>query len=86
MLPENFREQLIRVFLKKTDEDSIKKANILFDRWCREKNMRPSKVCIYMWNLEQLEQSGYNTPKRFHLNARGTASTPRNECGDGHTA
>lgn len=44
LLPENFTEQVIRVYCKKTDDNSLKAAKNIFVQWCWKKGFSKPKV------------------------------------------
>ncbi|XP_029688989.1 deoxynucleoside triphosphate triphosphohydrolase SAMHD1-like [Takifugu rubripes] len=43
LLPVNFTEQVIRVYCKKTDDDSLKAAKNMFVRWCQKRKFSKPK-------------------------------------------
>ena len=44
MLPETFAEQLLRLYCKKSDEESLKQAELCFKMWCKKRKMPDPKV------------------------------------------
>lgn len=46
LLPERFAEQLIRVYCKKTDEQSLDAAKKLFVQWCMNKDFSKPQVTL----------------------------------------
>uniref|UniRef100_A0A673B5L9 Deoxynucleoside triphosphate triphosphohydrolase SAMHD1 n=1 Tax=Sphaeramia orbicularis TaxID=375764 RepID=A0A673B5L9_9TELE len=50
LLPEQFAEQLIRVYSKKTDEKSLEAAKKHFVQWCMDKNFSKPQTEKKTWN------------------------------------
>lgn len=46
LLPEQFAEQLIRVYCKKTDETSLEMAKKQFVQWCMNMNFSKPQVTV----------------------------------------
>uniref|UniRef100_A0A673B5I6 Deoxynucleoside triphosphate triphosphohydrolase SAMHD1 n=1 Tax=Sphaeramia orbicularis TaxID=375764 RepID=A0A673B5I6_9TELE len=62
LLPEQFAEQLIRVYSKKTDEKSLEAAKKHFVQWCMDKNFsKPQDGDIIAPELTPLKASWSNT-------------------------
>uniref|UniRef100_A0A8C5EMJ6 Deoxynucleoside triphosphate triphosphohydrolase SAMHD1 n=1 Tax=Gouania willdenowi TaxID=441366 RepID=A0A8C5EMJ6_GOUWI len=61
MLPEHFAEQLIRVYCKKTDEESLEVAKKHFVQWCMNRNFsKPQDGDIIAPELTPLKASWSN--------------------------
>ncbi|CAJ1085055.1 deoxynucleoside triphosphate triphosphohydrolase SAMHD1 [Xyrichtys novacula] len=61
LLPEQFAEQLIRVYCKKTDEKSLEAAKKQFVQWCMEENFsKPQNGDIIAPELTPLKESWSN--------------------------
>lgn len=57
MLPGVFAEQLIRLYCKKTDEESLKIARDCFQKWCNDKGLLSVGVTVlilYVYTLNDI--------------------------------